>query len=292
MAPIKVSAFEESDLALDWLNRTLRRLTHDERRRSDVVQRIERLMYHPDNGVRATAIDRAGRSGNRAFLDRLHALATNPTEDENVRSAAVFSLGLIGSPEAFPVLSSLVFDTVIDVRRWARRACFLLLNKVDYDDSSWLFKELGVEKPAAIRQLADHCTVDSGTVSERLTKALVVEKLAMDKWKEQDIVALVYIMKRTAEELSKTKWFSRLTAVVRSSADALGVMPGDLRHGPLSPKLLGRLMEFGLSDPGLTVLLGEVWGRVQLDAASRSAPYISEPRFEPVMQVLNREREQ
>ena len=292
MAPVEVATFEDSQLALDWLNRTLRRVPQNERGKSDVVQRIERLMYHPNNDVRATAIDRAGRSGNRVFLDRLHALATNSTENEFVRSAAVFSLGLIGSPEAFPVLGSLVFDNAVDVRRWARRGCFLLLNRVGYDESSWLFRELGVEKPATIRQLADQCTIDCGTVSERLTKALVIEKLAMYKWKEPDIEALVFIMKRTAEELSKTKWFSNLIAVVRTSADALWVRPGDLRHGPLSPKLLGRLTESGLSDPGLIVLLGEIWSRVNLHASSGTTSFLSEPRFEPVLRALNREREQ
>ena len=292
MAPVEVATFEDSQLALDWLNRTLRRVPQNERGKSDVVQRIERLMYHPNNDVRATAIDRAGRSGNRVFLDRLHALATNSTENEFVRSAAVFSLGLIGSPEAFPVLGYLVFDNAVDVRRWARRGCFLLINRVGYDESSWLFRELGVEKPATIRQLADQCTIDCGTVSERLTKALVIEKLAMYKWKEPDIEALVFIMKRTAEELSKTKWFSNLIAVVRTSADALWVRPGDLRHGPLSPKLLGRLTESGLSDPGLIVLLGEIWSRVNLHASSGTTSFLSEPRFEPVLRALNREREQ
>ena len=292
MGPIKETTFEDSQVALEWLNRTLPRLPHKLRGRSDVVQRIERLMYHSDNNVRATAIDRAGRSGNRVFFDRLHALATNTTEDEFVRSAALFSLGLIGSPKAFPVLSSLVFDKAVDVRRWARRSCFLLLNRVDYDESSWLFRELGVEKPATIRQLADQCTIDCGTISERLTKALVIEKLAMDKWQEPDIEALVYIMKRTAEELSKTKWLSNLLAIVRTSADALWVRPGDLSHGPLSPKLLGRLKESGFSDPGLIVLLGEIWSRIHLNASVESTSSLTEPRFEPVLRELKQEPKQ
>lgn len=291
MAPIKETTSEDSKLALEWLNRTLRRLPRRVRGRSDVVQRIGRLMYHPDNNVRATAIDRAGRSGYRVFLDRLHALATNTTENEFVRSAAVFSLGLIGSPKAFPVLSSLVFDKAVDVRRWARRACFLLLNRVDYDESSWFFSELGVEKPATIRQIADQCTIDCGTVSERLTKALVIEKLAMDKWKDPDVEALVYIMKRTAEELSKTKRLSNLSEIVRTSADALWVRPGDLRHGPLSPTLLRRLTESGFSDSGLNVLLGEVWNRIHFDASVESTSFLSQPRFEPVLRALNQERD-
>jgi PLD-like domain/HEAT repeats len=289
VTPLGNMAPENTQEALAWLTRTLRFLPDNERRSDAIVRRIERLMYHPDIGVRATAIDRAGRSGNRVFLARLQALVTNPTEDKQVRSAAAFSLGLLGSPEVFPVLGSLASDKG-DVGRWARRGCFLLLNVVDYENVSWLLSELHVEEPATIRQLVNRCSIGSGTVAERLTKALVVEKLATKEWTESDIKALVYIMKLTAEAVVAVKRFSRLGAVIRCSADALRIAPGDLRHGPLSPALLRLLSESGFSDQGLSVLLGAIWSDIQRNDSSISAVLHANPRFEPALRVIEQDK--
>ena len=54
---------EDRDVAIRWLERSLKFTPREQRGDPAVVLRLERLMYHPDNGVRATALDRAGRSG-------------------------------------------------------------------------------------------------------------------------------------------------------------------------------------------------------------------------------------
>ena len=101
-------------------------------------------MYHPDTSVRATAIDRAGRTGNRIFLGTwLQALAANVSEAPGVRSAAVFALALLGSPESFSTLAGLLEEPG-DTGRWARRACFLLISSIDSEGSSWLLRQLAV----------------------------------------------------------------------------------------------------------------------------------------------------
>ena len=46
--------------------------------------------------------------------------------------------------------------------------------------------------------LAKECNVGEGTISERLTKGLIVEQLATGRWSDEDIVLLVSVMHFTA----------------------------------------------------------------------------------------------
>jgi hypothetical protein len=193
-------AHEPRDAARLWLERTLKFLPREERSAPSTTHRLERLMYHPDIGVRAVAVDRAGRSGNRFFLPRLQALATNVSEPAQVRGAAAFSLGLLGSPEAFSTLGSLLQEEH-DTGRWARRGCFLLINDVDTEGQLWLLRSLAVQEPTAVLTMARDCNVGRGMVAERLTKALVLEQCATARWHEAEVIALVCLMVLTASAI-------------------------------------------------------------------------------------------
>ena len=277
---------EVSQQALFWLSKTHRFLSKEARRSEAVVKRLELLMCHPNFEVRAMAVDRAGRSGDVAFLNRLSALVTNPTEDGRIRSAAAFSLGVIGSPEALPTLTPFLFDNNNDLRRWARRGCFLMLNLVDQDEISWILNELEVEHPGASWHLANRCNMDIGTVSERLTKALVIEKLATKEWSSIDVTSLVYIMKHLSLALRSNKKIPHLSLINKISADALGVAQGDLRHGPFSPTLLRRMSKSGFSDSGLNILLGPDWQLVQMEDTQLVASILDNPKIGSLFQFL------
>ncbi|MEN6604663.1 MAG: phospholipase D family protein [Bryobacteraceae bacterium] len=260
LPPARFPIQEPETTALAWLDRELRFLALEERHSPEIVRRLECLMYHTDISVRATAVDRAGRSGNRDYLPRLEALVTNPSEPREVRSAAAFALALLGSPESFSTLSAIIPEGG-DCGRWARRGCFLLITCVSDDSAYWLLKDLGVADPVGVMALARDCEVGDGTVSERLTKALLVEQLATGLWTEQEVEQLVSVMTLTASALQKAGKKVPVGAVVKYSAAALRVAPGDLRHGPLSPKLLTKAAESGIRDAGLTRLIGDTWAR-------------------------------
>ena len=284
--PISSVTPEDSQKALFWLSKTLRFLSKEERRGEATVRHIELLMCHPDFEVRALAVDRAGRSGNVAFLDRLNALVTNPTEDVRIRSAAAFALGVIGSPKALPSLAPLISDNNRNLRRWARRGCFLLLSLIDQEEVSWILNELKVDDPVTTWHLANRCNIDTGTVSERLTKALVIEKLATKEWTDFDITSMVYIMKHLSMALKSRKKIRDLGLIYKVSADALGVVPGDLRHGPFSPSLLRRMSESGFSDSGLKVLLGTDWQMVQEEDTPLVAKILDDSKIGSLFQFL------
>lgn len=249
---------ETKDVALNWLEQKLRFMSPEKRRAPNVVEHLERLMYHPDVGIRATAIDRAGRSINRHFLPRLQALATNAYEPQAVRSAATFALSLLGSAESFPTLSTIIFEKG-DAGRWARRGCILLLNDIDGDNALWLLRELAVEDPTTILELARNCNIGQGTISERLTKALLIEQFARGHWTDDDVNQLVSIMTLTASVIVTQSRKINILAIVKYAAEGLEVAPGDLRHGPLSINLITRAAKFGITDPGLVQLIGENW---------------------------------
>lgn len=272
---------EDTNAALDWLVRTKAFLIPEEAKDPLKVRRLERLMYHPDIGVRATAIDRAGRSGVLSHLPRLQLIATNPSEPECVRSAAVFSLGLIGAPEALPVLSSLVSEGG-DVGRWSRRGCFLLLDSVDAESQSYLLRTLNVQDCIAVQRLARRCDVASGTVSERMTKALILDKCAMAEWSEPDIFSLACIITLVCRTLEQSHWqLPNLRMVVKFVAEPLHIAPGDLRHGPLSPSFLRRTISDGLVDSGLKTLMGAAWEKAS-EISDLTAMFSSKPGWDSV----------
>ncbi len=285
LPPPGTADHEEREAARLWLERTLRFLPSEERRSASVVQRLERLMYHLDTGVRATAVDRAGRSGNRLFLPRLQGLATNLSEPPEVRSAAVFALALLGSPESFSTLSALLAEPG-NTGRWARRGSFLLMNDINVDGASWLLRELAVEDPAAVLALAKDCNVGQGTIAERLTKALLLEQYAMGRWSEEDVGLLVCVMAFSASAIQVRGKRLNIAAVAKHTADALGVAPGDLRHGPLSPSLLERVAASGVTDPGLAHLIGDIWVSIHQFPTSARDRLLSQERTRKVVQVV------
>ena len=284
--PISIVTPEDSQQALYWLSQTLRFLSKEERRSDTTVRHIELLMCHPDFEVRAMAVDRAGRSGNAAFIDRLNTLVTNPIEDSRIRSAAAFALGVIGSPVAIPSLTPLIFDNNKDLRRWARRGCFLMLSLIDQEEVSSILSELEVDDPGTSWHLANRCNIGIGTVSERLTKALVIEKLATKEWTDFDITSMVYIMKHLSMALKSKKKIRHLGLIDRISADALRVAQGDLRHGPFSPSLLRRMSESGFLDSGLDVLLGADWQLVQEEDTPLVAKILDDPKIGSLFQFF------
>ena len=271
--------------AMSWLTGVLKSLPREKRLSDGVIRHVESLMYHPDLSVRSTAIDRAGRNGLRSLVPRLQALATNPTEPERVRSAAAFSLAILGSQEAFATLATLSSSDG-DVGRWARRGCFLLLDVIHQEDQIWFLSELQVQDPVSVVDLARRCQMASGMVSERMTKALLVEKCATGLWTESDVEALACIMMLVAQLLNTRRKRVQLGMINQSVAEAFGVAPGDLRHGPLSPSLLRSLASSGFSDPGLSLLLGPTWAKFKGHETSVREVLSSAPRFSPVLGVI------
>ncbi len=284
--PIPDVTSEDTPKALFWLSQELRFLSKEERRSSETVRHIEQLMCHPDIDVRAMAIDRAGRSENLAFFDSLISFVANPDEDSRIRSAAAFALGLLGSPEALHGLHSLILDENKNLRRWARRGCFLLISSVDQEEVAWILNELEVDDPTTVWQLANRCSMGIGTVSERLTKALVIEKLATNEWTEFNVNALVFLMFHISKALKAKKKIPHFGLVNKTSAIALSVEQGDLRHGPFSPKLLTNTSLSGFEDPGLEVLLGSIWRKTQKEDSSFAAEILNDPKIGSVFQFL------
>jgi hypothetical protein len=276
---------EDSEAALSWLTGALRFLPREQRASESVTQRVARLFYHPDVSVRATAIDRAGRNGFRSLLPRMQALAGSGTEPMQVRSAAAYSLGLLGSPEAFPTLAALSSHEG-DVGRWARRGCFLLLDSTNDEDRIWFLREAGVADPMLAVDLARRCEMDSGTVSERMTKALIVEKRALGAWSEPEIEALTSVMVLVSALLAGSAHRIELSTIARETARVLGVAPGDLRHGPLSPSLLSGIASSGLSDHGLGSLLSPLWSRLEGSKSAAREVLMAAPRYASVLAVI------
>ncbi|HPO12907.1 MAG TPA: phospholipase D-like domain-containing protein [Candidatus Hydrogenedentes bacterium] len=267
---------EDVSTAMAWLTRTLKFVPKSDRYSQTTQQHVEALMCHNDPGIRATACDRAGRSGNRHFLPRLAVIATNPTEAIPVRSAATFALGILGSPEAFPVLGGLLEEKG-DVGRWSRRGCFLLLNLIDHESQEWLLKVLHVNDVQNTLTWSKKHDVAAGTIAERLTKALILEQVFCSKWKEQDITALTAVMILASKALARQKRALNLLLVSKQAAEGLSVQPGDLRHGPLSASLLQRLDANDFLDPGLKGLLFEKWnaleGTTAIDLLNQSGKF-------------------
>ncbi len=285
LPPNDIDASEDRDSALDWLYRKLHFLSAIERVHISTAQRIERLMYHPDVTVRAAALDRAGRSGNRYFLPRLLVLATNTAESQAVRSAATFALGILGSPEAFSTLCTLISDES-DVGRWSRRGCFLLINEIDDEAQSFLLQTLHVNQPKFVIALAKECDVGGGTVAERLTKALIVEQIASGRWQEQALDKLVCLMMLAEAAIGRRGKKPNLHAVAKYASVPLSVASGDLRHGPLSPSLLQKRTSDGqFTNFGLETLIGEIWRRYQTPGAARNLLF-SLKSFDGVLRVL------
>lgn len=286
VSPVACPEPERIESAINWLTRQQKFLTKEQRGDEVVLKRIERLMYHPDIRVRATAVDRAGRSGNRYFLSRLLAIVSNPTEDAAVRSAAAFSLGLIGAPEAFSVLVPIA-DGEADVNRWARRSCFLLLGSVDAENQESFLHELGIADHAMVSELLRASDVSSGTVSERLTKGLLIEKLATGKWGREELDKLVVILKALSIGMAAGKKHPQLGQITKLLAEALSIAQGDLRHGPLSPSLLRRFSEPSLLDSGLKALIDQSLVEVTKNEALLRTSLETDTKFVAVMRLVD-----
>jgi len=285
MAPPDETPPEDVNSALSWLTGVLKSLPREERLIGGVIRHVESLMYHPDLSVRCTAIDRAGRNGLRSLVPRLQSIATNPTEPDRVRSAAVFSLAILGSQEAFVTLATLSSSDG-DVGRWARRGCFLLLDVVNEEDHMRFLHELQIQNPVSVVDLARRCRMASGMISERMTKALLLEKYATGLWTESDIEALVCIMILIAQLLKTRRNRVQLGTIIQIAAEAFGVAPGDLRYGPLSPSLLRGLVSSGLHDDGLSLLLGISWDKFKGHKTSAREGLTSAPRFLRVLEII------
>ena len=126
----------------------------------------------------------------------------------------------------------------------------------------------------------------SGTVSERMTKALLLEKCATGLWTELDIETLACIMMLISHLLKTRRKRIQLSVINHRAANAFCVAPGDLRHGPLSPSLLRSLASSGFSDPGLSLLLGPTWAKFKGDETSLRNVLSSSPRFFPVLEII------
>jgi hypothetical protein len=109
----------------------------------------------------------------------------------------------------------------------------------------------------------------------------------MGLWTERDVERLVSIMALTASAIRVVARKLNLLAVAKHAADALGVAAGDLRHGPLSPSLLSRAAESGLTDPGLAQLIGEAWARLYASPTAARDVLAAHGKTSKVVQVVD-----
>jgi HEAT repeat protein/cyclophilin family peptidyl-prolyl cis-trans isomerase len=99
---------------------TLGQLLEMEDTRSAGHGELERLLRHPEPGIRRRAALAAGRIGDRALVPSLVALMND--QEPEVRQMAAFALGLIGDPEAVDRLTAALADSVPLVRGRAAEA--------------------------------------------------------------------------------------------------------------------------------------------------------------------------
>jgi len=249
---------------------------------ADVLERLERLFYHEDIGVRATAIDRAGRIGGQRFVLRLQAIMMTPTEPMEVRSAAAFALALVAAPLAVDALQATAAEPS-DAGRWAKRACFMLLGTVSLDDQKWLLEALDVADADGIMHFAATLAPHVGTVSERLTKGWIIEKVAIGKWGDEDIDLIALLMFALQQRLIITSKFQNYVTFVKRAAEMLGAKAGDLRHGPLSPALLRRVAQSGWQDAGLLNMFGQRWQTMLTNVNSVNERLIQIPNIHELL---------
>jgi hypothetical protein len=146
---------------------------------------------------------------------------------------------------------------------------------------------LGVEDPTASIALARACDVGRGTIAERLTKALVVEQYSTARWGDGQVASLVCVMALAASAIVATGREVNVAAIAKETADALGVRPGDLRHGSLSPSLLQRTTESGFEDPGLAHLIGHFWQRAHESTSCAWETLSSQRSFGAILKLLD-----
>ena len=172
-----------------------------------------------------------------------------------------------------------------DIGRWARRGCFLLLNVVGPDEKQWFLENSGVKDPKHAEDFVKELATERD-VSERLTKALIAEKVAMGEWTDRELDMLALMMFRLAKKFSKTKKIENYAAIQQVAADILRVKRGDLRRGPFSPILLRRAWEKEWEDLALSNIFSFRWKKILTSSASAEYEFKA-PELAPLSRLLN-----
>jgi hypothetical protein len=264
---------EDSEQALDWLERQSKWVPSSERAAPNFVELLDSYIHHPDPNVRATAVDRVGRLRVLALQSTLRGFLGDVAELPSVRAASAFALTLIGDPACFDDLAQ-ACDEQGYIGRWARRGCFMLLSRIDREQRQWFLHSQSIRPSAELDALILQVRADTGTNSERLAKALVLEMLVRAKWDEACLDLVAFAVFKLGERVSVSrKKQGGYGGFLKKTASLLRVTPGDLKHGFLSISFVRSVWDSGWPS-GLVELFGDRWAALRNDAdafASRLA---------------------
>jgi hypothetical protein len=116
-----------------------------------------------------------------------------------------------------------------------------------------------------LERLLAQVNADTGTNSQRLAKALILEMLIREKWNTQSMDLLAFAVFELGQVLSiKGHKILRYVDVLRTVGTMLRVSPGDLKHGILSIKFIRSVWAEGWPS-GLVEMFRERWAQLQND---------------------------
>lgn len=250
-------AAEPDHMIIRWLEAT-RWVPRETREAPELLARIRRYLSHPSSEhIRATAIEMIGRLGLRSFVPDLRDVLSHSEHGVPMRAASALALALMGEAAAFGELLDIAQEEG-HVGRWARRGCFMLLALVHEEQRSRLLATMGVPESLQLEELLTVLKPHTGTNSERLSKALLLERLLLGYWTDTDVDVLVYVQHLALSALQPKRKFAGYGEFVKEAARTLHIMPGDVHKSLLSINLLKRISESGWPE-GLREVLGPRW---------------------------------
>jgi hypothetical protein len=222
------------------------------------VDRLARYIHHSDANVRATAIDRVGRLRIIELQPTIRKFLADQDELPSVRAASAFALTLLGDPACFGDLAEASREPE-NIGRWARRGCFMLLARVDLEHREWFLEMSQIESSIALDDLLAQIRADIGTNSQRLAKALVLEKLVNEEWSTECLDLLAFVVYEVGRTLQTSYYrIKDYPSILKAAGSFLGVAPGDLRHSFLSFTFIRSVWSSGWPS-GLEEMFSEQW---------------------------------
>jgi hypothetical protein len=256
---------ESARAVLDWLERHSRFVPSVERESRDFVDRFNGYIHHADRNVRATAIDRVGRMRISALQPTLRKFLADRNELPSVRAASAFALTLLADPSCFADLVD-ACAAPEDIARWARRGCFMLLSRIDSEQRQWFLQEMSLTPSTALDSLLAQVNADTGTNSQRLAKATVLEMLITGVWNDESLDLIAFVVHQLRRSLSPKGHIPNYPELLTIMASMLRVHRGDLRHGLLSFAFIRSIWAEGWP-VGLLELFGPRWNELELNYA-------------------------
>jgi hypothetical protein len=226
----------------------------------ELMSRLPVLIESGSFGIRAAAIETVGLRRLTEFSFTLTQILDATDEHPAHRAAAAFSLTLIGDPSTFDVLVRNC-QAAGDVGRWATRGCFALLGRVGYEYWTHFLSAVDLSFDVRMERLVEVAQCDLGSPSERLAKALLLERLILRQWDaaELEILGLMLYSIRIRDRAKR--WSDTDTTFLTACADALAVHKGDLKKSFLSRNFILRWEKHGWC-PGIDTLVQDAWERI------------------------------